>query len=223
MAFGLEFINDAGSMCISENYKNPIVVASGSATTVSASPFAATSKFTVTYTRSSLDEAVICAIRPTAMTMLIGVGSPNSLTWTWEFFSTHAIGATVPYWIFSNKAAVPADTFGLEVFDASGARVFSSNSKPLRLRDKVSHTLSAGSTTDRFYNTGRTYAMAMPKWTDYGNYNIMENTTAMFGGGVMGITDGFRAGGCFYNTVSGDNSGNPWNVMDILVVDVTGY
>lgn len=224
MAFGLEFINDAGSLCISESYKNPVLVASGTATTVVQSLWEPPSQFTITYVRSSLTEIPILAIRPTDMTMLVGIGDTASLTWTWTFYSNQAVGTSVPYWIFSNQATITADPWGLEVFNSSGARVFSSAMKPLRIKTRVAFTVTTFSSTDYTYDTGRTYAAVLTQWADdAGRYFAMGDYTDFHAGGVMGISNGIRAGGVYYAQSSGDQRGGTWTSMPFLVADVTNY
>lgn len=223
MAFGLEFINDAGSLCISESYKNPVLVVSGNATTVAETVLLTASKFTVSYTRSSYDEIAMLAVRPAGAAMLVGITDPANLTWQWTFYSEEAVGVTVPYWIFSNKATITADAFGLEVFNASGSRVFSSAMKPLRIRNVVNWNVSSFGTTDYTYETGRTYAAILTQWSNDGQYFIMSNYTDMYAGGVTGIANGIRASGVYYSQVTGDDSNNPWNTMPMIIVDVTNY
>lgn len=224
MVHGVELYNNSGGLSVSSQYRSPGLVAQGTVTTTAlGSPWLAPSQFSISYTRASLDEAVFCAIRPGDFAMLIGSSGEGSLTLSWTYYSNQAVGTTVSYYIFSTGASIPTDTYGIEVYDAAGARTFSSAMKPLRLRDSLTTGVSIFGTTDFVYDTSRLYATVLYRWSNVARYVVMSNTSFMSGGGVMGITGGFRAGQVEYVDLPGDETPYDYPNMPVLVLDVTNY
>lgn len=227
MAYGLELINDLGSLSITEKYRNPILAQSGNMTTQTLSNGTNFSSYAeVSYTRNSLAELPILAIRPSGATALLGIADSDTLTWTWIFYSTLAAGQSIPYWLFADEEPVDADSWGMHIFDASGNRIYSTAEKPMRMIDLNTPTVpntSIGSVSYT-YTAGRTYAAALVRWAENSSYILMTDETKFRWGCVTGITDGIAVTGFHAQTNSG-NTPSPadWTTMRVPIIDVTNY
>lgn len=225
MVAGIEITNEFNSILLSNNLQNPVLRASGNATTVTddISPLG-TSKLRISYTRASTSDTPLVAIRPSALTMYYAVEDITSLTWTWVFISDLPVGSSVPYWIFDKPPAASGNV-GIEVYeDVTGKLMFSLQNKPLRITDVITGTMAAGIVTnDHVYESGHTYAALLCRWTRRGFYRALPNETDNRGLAARALTNGVTRGSVHYETVTGDDSGTTWAQMQLGIVDVTGY
>ena len=146
MSFGFVAYNDSGTYQADDTYANYAITSSGTGTFATDYSFANTIvSCTITVTGVAPLIAYSCGSRMSQMT----VSNSGS---TWSFYMTSKVaanGSTFSYWIFDKAdQATPSGTMGLEVFNASGVRVFHSHTKVLRVAG-----IGAGT-----YTAGRTYA-----------------------------------------------------------------
>lgn len=224
MPAGITIWNDSNAVQITDARPNPVLIQKGAITTttntISGAPLA-TSMATFSYTRPSTDSYPIMAIRPSDFTALIGVGPPSSLSWSWIFLSTQAVGTTIDYWLFDAKSVLTSSQL-FEIYDTSGNITFSLAEKPMRIRSVNTGTFGAIATTFTF-DAGRTYATMLTRWTERLLYRAINNTTQQFGFGVAGVTSGVRYGSVPFSTVSGDTTPTIFGAYQMVVIDVTGY
>lgn len=229
MPAGITIWNDSNTVQITDTRSNPVLVQKGTMTTVtntvSGAPLA-TSMASLTYTRASSDTYPMLAIRPSGLTGLRGIGFagtglPSSLTWTWELLSTQAVGTAIDYWLFDLKLPLTSSQL-LEIYDTSGNITFSLAEKPMRVRSVNTGTLGAITSTVTF-DSGRTYAMMLTRWTERLLYRAINNTTQVFALGVAGATNGMQIGSVPLSVVSGDATPTAFGDYQIVVMDVTNY
>ena len=145
MPVGLEVYNDSGVYQIDGSAPNYMLKASGSGTCNTAQTTGGRTRYYTTIAVTS-SEAPLIALGNTSHRMLVYAVSVSGSTWTFMIVSS-TNGATFNYYVF-DKNVTPSGTVGLEVYNASGALLYKSGGKPLRI-------VGAGAGT---YASGRTYA-----------------------------------------------------------------
>ena len=142
MPAGLQIYGSHGVLQIDENYKNLVVVASGS-------------KASGDWTASGGSYYVQITVTDFVTPMVafksdedVGLGytSISGANWTFTFLTNNP--AAMSYWVFDQSPSASPASFGFEVYTAAGERVFHSSQKPLRV-------VGVGAGT---YASGRTYA-----------------------------------------------------------------
>ncbi len=79
----------------------------------------------------------------------------NALGGDFRFATDAPAGTSFSYYIFDYSPALPASSFGIELYNASGQRTFSSNYHPMQVLD----VLTTGSAT----HTGKMLAAGLPE------------------------------------------------------------
>lgn len=226
MAAGFQCWTDSGFIQITEGVANPVLVQSGSVTTVTntipGAPLIA-SVATISYTAASSDHHPLCAVRPNGPAVLLGV-SRSGLVWTWTYLSTEAVGSSLAYWIFDLKTDVPASGL-FEIYNAAGQRVFSAAQKPLRIRDVITGTMGStlAWTNTSTYDSGRTYAAMPARWSEQAVYRALPDETSQLALGVSGATNGITRSAVELVRTTGDSTPSPFTATEVIVIDVTHY
>lgn len=131
MADGIKIYNDAGTIQIDESYFNLVLLdkVSGSISTPGTFPYPATN-YSVT------SDVACIAIQCTPGYFVISGSQFSSGTWTFRIeFPANGSGGTTNYTIFAfGLCPTPSETFGIHVKAASGATIFHSQFKPLRVQ-----------------------------------------------------------------------------------------
>jgi hypothetical protein len=141
MPVGLQVFGSHGIAQIDENYKNLVVVAQGSKVSgdwvggITYSLSIVVSNFVTPLIAFKSDEDVG-----------LGYSSISGSNWTFVFLTNNP--APMSYWVFDQSPSASPASFGFEVYNAAGERVFHSSQKPLRV-------VGVGPGT---YASGRTYA-----------------------------------------------------------------
>lgn len=152
MAAGLQVFNDAGVLQIDQDYRNYQLRSKGTGTCSTSWNTGGVQKWRTTVTVTSAT-APIVFIRPNSTAFICQWGaSVSGSTWAFEFYSTTQ-NAAFDWYAFDVTVSGTLPNFGLEVFNASGQRVFHSSIPPL----KVVNVRAAGS-GNLTIPSGRTYA-----------------------------------------------------------------
>lgn len=129
MTDGIRIINDAGTTQIDESYFNFVLIDKVSGTIDMTVPDASTNY-------SVAGDVVCIAVQAWPQTFSVA-GSVNSGgTWTFRirFYNNPDTSGTHPYSIYAfGKPPTPSETFGIHVKSATGATIFHSQFKPLRI------------------------------------------------------------------------------------------
>jgi hypothetical protein len=196
-----------------------------------------TSRFVITYTGAS-NSAPLVFISPAAESALERL-NVSGTTYTWTFISNLAIGATTPFWVFDRPSA--GTNFGLEVFDASGGRVYQTSQFPLRMV-AVPGYFAGMSSLNYFNSSGRQYAVGYgaflgdvnyqvnnPFEPDFYGYTFFFNTAAtktVLGNGVNGVptgSSGVNVRRWNYHSFTGYSPYEAEVTGSLIVADVTNY
>lgn len=236
----MEVLNDSGRVLLNENRYNPSLVASGSATTADASGFIqfASSYISIYHTPTG-PRPPILAIRPTEYTWLHLMSyDAGTNQWRWTYVSEHAVGASIPYWIFDRPTGT-AENYGLQVWDASGTLTYSTQRKPLRVypslitgdMPETATSLVNPSAESFTFASGRSYAFATGKPASYRKYySTGGGNQALFGfnNACRGETNGL--GTRNFRHSQGANTTSPvlaneknWRSRLYIPIDVTNY
>lgn len=240
MTVGFEVYTDGGILQVNHNLANPVLVSSGTVTTTTklSNLPATTSSAVIAPTWTGIDSTrrPLLALRPPNQPMFLTVDQFwTGSAWSWSFAGMEATGVSIPYWIFDN-VPVAALNYGLEIYDASGVPTFRMQSKPLRIRQILSGTTSAGGT----FEAGRTYACVQGRYVGgmsygpggfIGGVNNPEAFHPVYRAtGCKGITDGISLVSMTTNNDTANGTLSPdyslernWNVRSHLIVDVTNY
>lgn len=153
MAFGMEIYDSSGVLQADCNLLSYFCRKSGTGTTVASTGIGNTvpSKGVVPtaglgYTYPLV--AIVCSGYSVAR-----VGNTSSTDMT--FACSAPTGTAFSYYIFDYSPALPASSFGIELYNASGQRTFSSNYFPMQALS----VLTSGSVT----HTGKSLAVALPE------------------------------------------------------------
>jgi hypothetical protein len=143
MPAGLQVFGSHGVLQIDETYKNFVMVASGSKAS-GAWAAAGVSNFVQVVVTNAVTPLVAFSCANQVGLGYVGI---SGSTWTFTFLTNNP--ATMNYWVFDESPSASPGSFGFEVYNAAGARVFHSSQKPLRV-------VGVGAGT---YASGRTYAV----------------------------------------------------------------
>lgn len=153
MPTGLQVLNDSGDIVIDEEYRSFALKSSGSATMGSTDIGGTAAIYTVDITVTNCTTPML-ALKAANYVSVLGVNVSGS-TYTWTV-SSNVASFSFDWWCF-DVAAVPADTFGLAVYNAAGELVFHSSSKAMRV--VRSDDAGTGGTSGIALTSGRTYAV----------------------------------------------------------------
>lgn len=230
MPAGIEVRNDAGVLQIDETYINFTLVSQGSGTvstfyyTGGGSPGASVYYTDVTVTGRS---SPMLAIR-SASAMYVERISISGGSWTWRILSAN--GATFDWFCFDLTPAGSLDTFGLEVFNASGVRVFHSSQKPMRIAGEYGYGDGDGFTIDSvppiYLDAAKSYAVVMLR-QGYGEWipdDIPDQRAVWYSGSEAG-TGYIRYARVLKAYDSGSTGGGVSEPQEarLLAIDVTNY
>ena len=168
----------------------------------------------------------------------------NAYGGDYRYATDAPVGTAFTYYVFEYSAALPASSYGIELYNVSGQRTFSSNYHPLQ----VLNILTSGGAT----HTGKTLAVGLPQvggfrtagGVDYygGSFPTWipvldgdpytatgyQNDADLYGGAVNAAKDQVTFGSVsfddvYFGPVAGDISVSPNfdYVCPVLVVDVT--
>lgn len=225
MPAGLEIRNDSGTIQLTENRANPVLIQKGTITTVTntfaGAPLAA-SMATFSFTRPNTNTFPMLAIRSTGLTGLVGIGPHTSLTWTWTFLSAQAVGTTIDYWLFDAKPTLASSKL-FEIYDAAGNLAFSLAEKPMRVRSVLTGSSPPVTATTTTLDTGRTYASMLVRWSERLLYRALPNETQQSILGVAGATNGVQLGSLLIANLAGDATPTQFGGYQVVVMDVTNY
>lgn len=126
MPVGIELTDDSGNTVINPDMKNFGLVATGSVVTNSTLAGANLYFADVSFSGRS---SPMLALHGSAWCGLLGVTVSGS-QYTWRIVAP--FGTTVEYWLFDEYPS-PTETYGLEVFNAAGERVYHSGTGGLRV------------------------------------------------------------------------------------------
>lgn len=157
MAFGMEIYDANGVLQADCNLLSYFCRKSGTGTTVAPTGVGNTTPSKGVIPTAGLGYtypliAVVCSGYSVAR-----VGNSTSTDMT--FACSAPTGTSFSYYIFDYSPALPASSFGIELYNASGQRTFSSNYFPMQ----AIGILTSGSVT----HTGKTLAVGMPELGGY--------------------------------------------------------
>lgn len=158
MPTGLQIKNDNGDICIDEEYRNFTLKTSGSATigtTDINTPGAVYAIYKADIAVTNCTSPVIALRATTDYVSVLGTTVSGS-TYTFTVASNTS-NFSFDYWVF-DVASLPADTFGFEVYNSTGALVFHSSNKALRVVGAYDAS-GTGGTANVTLTAGRTYAV----------------------------------------------------------------
>lgn len=145
MADGIKIYNDSGTIQIDESYFNLVLIDKFS------SSLSVPGTFPYASTNYSVTSDVACiAIQCSPGYFIISGSQFSSGTWTFRIeFPFNGGSTTVNYTVFAfGLCPAPSDTFGLHVKSATGATIFHSQFKPMRVQavsaSDGNYTASAG-------------------------------------------------------------------------------
>ena len=150
-------------------------------------------------------------------------------SWTWRLLATS--GVSFDWFCFDLADAVSIDTFGLEIYSASGARVYHSSQKPLRVAGEYGYGDGDGSTYDSVaaiaLTSGRSYAVITLR-QGAGEW-VQEDVTDQVGNWYSGWEAGTafiryaRIKRAWSNNTTTGGSVNEFQEARCLAIDVTNY
>lgn len=252
MAYGFLSINDWGDYQISDMYMNLSLRYKGTSPSLQTYwNFGIGGSATMPYGTvvvTAVGYTPILAIRTTSSThtafiagMFRQPGTDNYFFDIYGYDSNNGGFITVEYYIFgpeiTTDSAIPANTYGLQVFNSSGTIVYNSNNNHLSIVNAVSLTSpSAGYSTSSSTTlpAGRTYAYICqsawsnavywqyapglsPPWFKYTFFPEVFLTN----GPTPSITLNWRANSSQQNKTASDN--NVFVTLRAVVIDVTGF
>lgn len=147
----------------------------------------------------------------------------NGTNWT-TYISGH-FNETVEYWIFDTAVPAAAGNFGLELFNGSGSRIYSSSVNPLNIAGIITGNY-ATLPGDYTYTSGRNYAALQTQYATH-----YERSSAGAGGfdeyiytmtTAYSITNGVRLGNSEVSSII-NGSMLSQDIATFLVIDVTDY
>lgn len=209
MATGIKILNDSGTIQIDESYRNACLV--------SKIPVLVSHNFGIAYSDVTVAGARVLMLMESAnYSPFLFNTSFDGTSWTyrWGFYylgGAAPVGDTAYAWVFDYLNSPPADDFGLKVYDAAGAMVFHSSSKPLKIVSVQGHPTGYTGVSGRKY-------LPLIMLNSYFTQTIFPNT--------FGYTYGLRSSG---NVITPDSfnvgsgiAGSATNGL-YAAVDVTHY
>jgi hypothetical protein len=220
VAFGVKFVNDAGTVQVDENYANLALRAKATVTTTTLAPVVGggTSYVDVVYTGGSTPMlALSCAALAAAPQLTV-----SGTTFTWRVYVLGAVGTAVTYYVFDRPAA-STETHGVRVRDAAGSLTFDSGQKYLRVIDTVDLAGSGGVGTKQ-YPAGKAYAVAAVKpGVQVTGFNVQaEVWTRVFAFGARTVSTDVSWGQVTVHTAPGSPQLHV-AYGGLLILDVTNY
>lgn len=176
MAFGMEIYDASGVLQADCNLLSYFCRKSGTGTTVAATGVGNTvpSKGVIPAAGAGYSYPLIAVSCAGYTVARVG----NSISGDITFACSAPTGTSFTYYIFDYSPALPASSFGIELYNASGQRTFSSNYFPMQ----AVNVLTSGSVTQ----TGKTLAVGLPELGGYRTAGVLN----YFLGGVEVIPDG---------------------------------
>jgi hypothetical protein len=243
MTTGIEVRRDdtgtvaAGTLVLTTNKRNPVLVASGATATVT--------NLTTAHPASRLTLVITCpkdsiiAITSAVYTVAYS-GFYASGQWNMTFLCDCAAGTSIGWMVFAEQA-LTAGNVGIELYDDTGQIQFGMhpNNKPLRVVDVLN-----GSPADVSYAAGRTYALGIGK---HSGSLIWESGAQPPGGGApdpsyyiklwQGVLTRMNGANFEYETMRLDpdpstfhgtdtpdySEERDWTQLGHLILDITGY
>jgi len=159
MPTGLQVKNDNGDICIDEEYRNFALKTSGSATIGTTDINAVGAAYAIYKADIAVTNCTspIIALRATTDYVSVLGTAVSGSTYTFTVASNTS-NFSFDYWVF-DIAALPADTFGFEIYNSSGDLVFHSSNKALRVVSAYDAS-GTGASPNVTLTAGRTYAVA---------------------------------------------------------------
>lgn len=158
MPTGLQVKNDNGDICIDEEYRNFTLKTSGSATIGTTNINAPSAAYAIYIAEISVSSCTSPSIALRATTDYVSVIGTEVTGSTYKFVvASNTSNFSFDYWVF-DVAALPADTFGFEVYNSSGDLVFHSSNKALRVVGAYDAS-GTGASPNVSLTAGRTYAV----------------------------------------------------------------
>lgn len=217
MSYGLQIVGSHGVTQIDENYTNLALIATGGAsfTTASAGGFGGS----ITLPTVATPLLAIKSSTPVYMTSDNAI--PNT---TYSFFAASA--GSLTYYLFDQSTSTNGETWGLQVFNASGAMTYHSSWKILRIGAIGSTPSGSLSTTPGLpvtlsapYAGSWAAVQASLRFQHTANFigtqRFFEGLTCDNSGATVSLQSVVISGPHFANDQP--NGGN------ILLIDVTGY
>lgn len=239
MAFGAEIFASDGTLQADCNLLGYFCRKSGSGTTASATGIGNTTPSKIVIPISGMGYTYpIVAISCSGYNV---ARAGNSYGSDLTFTSNAPVGTAFTYYLFDYSPALPSSTYGIELYNASGQRTYSSNFFPMQVLD----ILTSGNVT----HTGKTLAVGLPEMGGFrqwpGDYDYYsggslvapgspydstgyQNDCDLYGGKVSNTGQTVTYGSVSFDDVYvgpqlGDITVPPdWSyACPILVVDVT--
>ncbi|BBP95976.1 hypothetical protein BSFA1_11050 [Burkholderia sp. SFA1] len=230
--FGLQLFNSSGNLQIDSTFKNLGLREKGT-TRSGGSPAGNMGWYWATVT-TSVGNAPMIAFRSSSKCYLRYSSISGSQITYW--FHCLGTGVTVQYWIFDDPSlATLSGNYGLQVFNASGSKVFDSRTKYMRVIDSISAAGSSGDALDNGFTRSYSGTPAVVQGqlrtritnTAAGSPPNMTIVTVMFAPAVS-----FSGGDVSWKTEtvvtvnttgqSGVPEGQARTAYDYLVLDVSG-
>lgn len=215
MPAGLQIFGSHGVIQIDETHKNFVVVQQGSKVSGDWS-FSGGSYFTSVVVTNAV--APLVAYKSDAVVAFVHTSISGS-TWTFGFRSDTP--DAMSFWVFDEAPASSPDNFGLEIYNASGQRVFHSSQKPMKVVGTTTGTYASGRTYAVMVTTASYHQSSVPsglpfpeEWQGYDSatgYNVNAN---LISEGSVTLFNG-------YTINEGGNYDDP--APSPIVVDVTYF
>lgn len=144
MATGIRIVNDYGTTQIDESYFNLVLV--DKFTTTISTPV------TTAYDYSVAGDIIAIAVKVYPETFTVTAVANSGGTWTYRltFFNNISTTGTCTFTVYAfGKPPTPTETVGLAVYDPTGAVIFHSQFKPMRIQSVVGSTSGYTGTAGR--------------------------------------------------------------------------
>lgn len=149
MAYGLQVYNDSGYLQIDGENPNIGLAAKGTITATVLEPNGYIWSYNLTV--SSLTFPMLALSGAAFINSVTNTGS----TYTWTIYS---YTATFQYFVFDTSVGIPvASGYGMNVYNAAGTRVYTTNVKPLRVLGRITATPTGF--TSSSYGSGKQLAV----------------------------------------------------------------
>lgn len=153
--YGLKLVNASGFVQIDSTYKNLALRETGTVVSGGAA-VGSTGWYAATLTTSAGTSPVIAFRCSSPCFIRYSAASGGTRTY---YFMCYGSGVSVQYWIFDDPAGITGSgTYGLVVNNASGAKVFDSRMKYMRVIDTLSGTSSYATGDPLVNGFSRSYA-----------------------------------------------------------------
>lgn len=207
MATGIKIYNDSGTIQIDESYFNLVLIDKFTTTIL----VPVTTAYDYTFT----SEIVAIAVKAYPETFTVTAVANSGGTWTYRltFFNNPDTTGTCTFTVYAfGKPPTPTETVGLAVYDPTGAVIFHSQFKPMRIIAVV------GSTSGYTGPSGRDLAVLTIGLSMYGFSVFPTTVTDTFSQRVTGnIIQSFQT------TVSAGGVPGFARAGSYAAIDVTNY